>query len=64
MTITQYFKEAYNKTLEFGKLPCIIFSKKYFLPLEVCVVLPGLFLNKLFKINPLFVLYLLHNIIF
>ena len=43
MTITQYFKEAYNKTLKFGRLLFIMVGKKYYIPLEVCVILSGFF---------------------
>ena len=45
ITVAQYFKETYGRTLQYGRLPCIVVvkpdkSKSYF-PIEVCEICPG-----------------------
>jgi hypothetical protein len=46
ITVAQYFKDAYGRSLQYGRLPCIVIvkpdkSKSYF-PLEVCEICPGM----------------------
>ncbi|GJJ79067.1 eukaryotic translation initiation factor 2C [Entomortierella parvispora] len=39
--VASYFKKAYNMTLSFPALPCVIVGKSAMLPLEVCTVVEG-----------------------
>jgi hypothetical protein len=46
ITVSQYFKQAYGRNLQYGRLPCIVVvkpdrSKSYF-PLEVCEIVSGM----------------------
>lgn len=35
-----YFRNTYNKPLEYPSLPCVIVNRRVYLPMEVCEVIP------------------------
>ncbi|ORZ13829.1 Piwi domain-domain-containing protein [Lobosporangium transversale] len=39
--VASYFKQAYNISLSYPSLPCIVVSKKMILPMEVCTIVEG-----------------------
>jgi len=39
--VTSYFKQAYNMTLAYSALPCVIVSKSVVMPMKICTVVEG-----------------------
>lgn len=41
ISVSEYFKQAYNRTLDYPMLPCVIIGREQVVPIEVCKVLSG-----------------------
>ncbi|CAB5198298.1 unnamed protein product [Rhizophagus irregularis] len=41
INVTTYFQKEYNRRLLYPFLPCVVVGKNYYLPIEVCDVIPG-----------------------
>ncbi|PKY23704.1 Piwi-domain-containing protein [Rhizophagus irregularis] len=41
INVTTYFQKKYNRCLLYSVLPCVVVGKNYYLPIEVCDVIPG-----------------------
>ncbi|KAG0342673.1 Eukaryotic translation initiation factor 2C [Podila horticola] len=41
ISVAEYFKQAYNRTLDYPMLPCVRIGRETLVPIEACKVLPG-----------------------
>ncbi|GAB1517152.1 hypothetical protein RhiTH_000196 [Rhizoctonia solani] len=46
ISVADYFKQTYKKTLQFPQLPCVKVSQTSVIPMEFCEVLPGQLMRK------------------
>ncbi|CAE6431878.1 unnamed protein product [Rhizoctonia solani] len=46
ISVADYFKQTYRKTLQFPQLPCVKVSQTAVIPMEFCEILPGQLLRK------------------